>query len=424
MTNPAAALDASHAPSSDKATGILTWRRGATVAAGFSAVFALVVVVVATRHVAAADSSPLVPRGEWIDLFRIALVTGFATYVVAVVLVCRGEHGLRFLVLTATAIQALPLASPLLLSTDAYTYWAYGRLGAVHGVNPYTSAPSAFPHDPAYSVMGASWHHTTTLYGPLFTALSEGVAYLAPTANSAQFAFRVLAALSMVAIVLLMARSARPALAIVFVGWNPVFALHFAGGGHNDALMMAFAVGAIATATRASWWSAALWVAAISVKWIAVVFLILHALALAGSERTRLVLRVAVAGLGGVVLSTMLFGVGWLRAASGLSGQARRTGSFGAARWLADAGLHHRMILGSLTLALGLSFAYLAYLAVTRSRTNLSAAGTVFAALQGWLNPWYALWGGAMIGAEDAPFLAIPASIILSAIVLSDAIPR
>jgi hypothetical protein len=82
------------------------------------------------------------------------------------------------------------------------------------------------------------------------------------------------------------------------------------------------------------------------------------------------------------------------------------------------------MILGSLTLALGLSFAYLAYLAVTRSRTNLSAAGTVFAALQGWLNPWYALWGGAMIGAEDAPFLAIPASIILSAIVLSDAIPR
>ena len=32
--------------------------------------------------------------------------------------------------------------------------------------------------------------------------------------------------------------------AAAFVGWNPVIAVHFAGGGHNDALMIALVLGA------------------------------------------------------------------------------------------------------------------------------------------------------------------------------------
>ena len=55
----------------------------------------------------------------------------------------------------AAAVQLAPLAAPLLLSTDAYTYWDYGRIGAVHGANPYADKPSAFPDDPAYERMGA-----------------------------------------------------------------------------------------------------------------------------------------------------------------------------------------------------------------------------------------------------------------------------
>ncbi len=34
--------------------------------------------------------------------------------------------------------------------------------------------------------------------------------------------------------------------AAAFVGWNPLLAVHFAGGGHNDALMMALVLGALA----------------------------------------------------------------------------------------------------------------------------------------------------------------------------------
>ena len=46
----------------------------------------------------------------------------------------------------------MPLAGPLLLSTDAWTYWEYGRIAAVHDGNPYVDVPSDFPDDPSYDV--------------------------------------------------------------------------------------------------------------------------------------------------------------------------------------------------------------------------------------------------------------------------------
>ena len=63
---------------------------------------------------------------------------------------------LRFSLL---AIQLTPLAAPLLLSTDAWTYWAYGWIGT-HGGNPYVDAP-AFPGNPALAVHGGSVARST-----------------------------------------------------------------------------------------------------------------------------------------------------------------------------------------------------------------------------------------------------------------------
>ena len=58
-------------------------------------------------------------------------------------------------------IQLLPLAAPLLLSTDAWTYWEYGRIAVVHGGNPYVDTPDEFPGDPAYEYGGAAWSGTS-----------------------------------------------------------------------------------------------------------------------------------------------------------------------------------------------------------------------------------------------------------------------
>ena len=60
------------------------------------------------------------------------------------------------------------------------------------------------------------------------------------SAAAAAWIFKMLAALGVLACVVLAARLARDRpYAAAFVGWNPLFAIHFAGGGHNDALLMA-----------------------------------------------------------------------------------------------------------------------------------------------------------------------------------------
>ena len=71
----------------------------------------------------------------------------------------------------------------------------------------------------------------------------------------------------------------RRAFAAALVGWNPVVAVHFAGGGHNDALMMALVAAALALGERKRVQAAgAAWALAVLVKWVPLVVLPLRAL--------------------------------------------------------------------------------------------------------------------------------------------------
>src|SRR2546430_16322299 len=93
--------------------------------------------------------------------------------------------------------------------------------------------------------MGRDWQHKPSVYGPVFTLGSEGVAHAAgDSPRAATRAFRIAAALAMVALATL--ASIWGPFAAAFVGWSPLLALHFAGGGHNDVLMMLFVLGALA----------------------------------------------------------------------------------------------------------------------------------------------------------------------------------
>lgn len=378
--------------------------------------------VAATRHVPVAASSPLHPTGSWRGALIGGLAGAFAAYVIALALALRGSLSRTVAAGIGCAAQLLPLISPLLLSTDAYTYWAYGRLAAHYHANPYAVPPSAHPGDPSYAAMGGNWHHSTTIYGPLFTWISHFVGYTS-SAHTAQLSFRVVAAASMVAIVFLLWMARAPAVAIVLAGWSPVFALHFAGGGHNDALMLLFVVGALLAGPKRPWLSSCLWVAAVAVKWVALVLIALDLLA-GGVQfwRSRLT-RLLVVGAAGVALTLVAYGTAWKSAFSGLSEQSRRTGSLGAARWLHELGLQHREVVALLDLLLLALIAALAVLAVRRGSRHLSLAGTGVAALQGWLNPWYAVWGGATLAFEETVGLAVVANVALGAIVLRDALP-
>ena len=126
--------------------------------------------------------------------------------------------------------------------------------------------------------MGSQWHDTTSAYGPLWTVTSAGVAATAhDSADTAAWLFKAIAALGSVALVLAavaLAPPGRKAFAAAFVGWNPVLAMQFAGGGHNDTLMMALPLAGMAVAARGRPnLGAAFWPVAIVVKWLPMIFL-------------------------------------------------------------------------------------------------------------------------------------------------------
>lgn len=401
----------------------MTVRGALGVGAAVVVVGLVAAMIVAADRASDAASSPITPPDRWKTVLVLAGLAAFATYGCLLLLLRSGGPLVPILVL-AIALQLLPLVGPTLLSRDAYTYWAYGRVGAVHDANPYRDAPARWPDDPATIEMGSSWREQPSLYGPAFTLVSEAVAAIAgDSPRRASFLFRGLAALSIVAIVALAALLARnKAYAAAFVGLNPLVALHFGGGGHNDALMIAFVLGALALHRgRRDTLGGLAWALSALVKWVSLAFL---ALVVIGERRGdgRRVLGWSVGWL--VVFglfASALYGTAWLGAAERVSQQARRTGSIGLSGWLDDLGLSHRtivVVIGVLTLAAAWWLARQAW----RGHVRLGLAGVTLAVLQGWLNPWYALWGLALAAPEEDR-TAQSLAVALSGFLLLDALP-
>jgi hypothetical protein len=387
---------------------------------------ALLAVAVAAAHPAASPLSPDHPGGDtfWSLLYLGAICGAFACYLLAVVFLGRGAVRLAPVLIVAVLIQVTPLAGPVLLSTDVYTYWARGRVGAVNGSDPYTTAPSAFPGDPALPRMGRDWRDRPTGYGPAFTLLSEGhAAAVGSSPAAAAWAYRAIAAASMLAIVGLSAVLARRrVLAVAFVGWNPLLAVHFAGGGHNDAVMIALVLGALALARgRHPALAGAAWASAIALKWVPAMFLPLRALEARreGRRVSHLGFAAAAAVVAGV--ATWRYGDDWLRSFGNFSGQLGRTTSVSPARWLTGLGLSEDAAIALLIALFAAAYLWLLYEA-WRGRARLALCACLLLLTTAWLVPWYAVWAVPLAAIEDdrpARLLALG----LSAYLLRAAVP-
>jgi hypothetical protein len=324
----------------------------------------------------------------------------------------------------AALVQLVPLASPLLLSTDAWTYWAYGRIAAVAGGNPYRDTPSDFPGDPAYPYVGADWRDTSSVYGPAFTLASEPLALVAgESADRAAWLYKSLGAAAILVATALAARLARRReFAAAFVGWNPLLAIHFGGGGHNDAWMAALVLAALAVAAAGRRQLAgAAWALAILVKWVAIVFLPLRALEARATGRrvghVGLALTAAIVAL----LATWRYGLGWLGAFGPLARNANEETRFALPHRLEQLGLPHWLAIGSLVLAFALAYAWLLREA-WRGRARLALAAALLLLAVPYLAPWYAAWAIPLAAAEEdsaAQWLALG----LTAYLLPQTIP-
>jgi alpha-1,6-mannosyltransferase len=179
-----------------------------------------------------------------LPLSHAALIATFTLMFVSYVLAVRGAEGFspRVVLASIAGLNALFLLAPVLLSTDVFSYQAYGRMGTLYSANPYLHGPSTIQLDPLYPYIGSKWITTPTAYGPLFTALSYPLAGLDISASAV--AYKSIASLAFLATVGLVWNGARirglnPARAAMIVGLNPLTVVWGLGGGHNDLLMLA-----------------------------------------------------------------------------------------------------------------------------------------------------------------------------------------
>jgi alpha-1,6-mannosyltransferase len=177
------------------------------------------------------------------DLHVVGAIVVLALMFVSYVVVVRAADRLsgRAVLMSIAALYALVLLAPPLLSTDVFSYQAYGRIGAVYGANPYLDGPHAIALDPLFPYIGAKWSYIPSAYGPVFTTLSYMIAPLSIAASV--LAYKSIAVVASLAIVALVWNAARlrglnPVKAAALVGLNPLLVVYGLGGGHNDLLML------------------------------------------------------------------------------------------------------------------------------------------------------------------------------------------
>ena len=215
---------------------------------------------------------------------------------------------------------------------------------------------------------------------------------------------------------------AQPVYAAAFVGWNPLLAVHFAGGGHNDALMLALVLGALAFAAAGRRIAAAVaWALSIFVKWVPVVFFALRAIHARPTGRPVSHLGFAITVVAVALVATWRYGVDWLRAFGPLARNAGGQTSYAIPHRLEDLGVPHAVALGLATVALVLGLAWLAREA-HRGRVRLARAACLLLLTTPWLAPWYTVWAVPLAAAEDDRRAQL-VSLALCAYLLPQTIP-
>ncbi|WP_026926971.1 polyprenol phosphomannose-dependent alpha 1,6 mannosyltransferase MptB [Granulicoccus phenolivorans] len=330
------------------------------------------------------------------------------------------------------ALWALPmLLIPPLQTADPWAYAAQGWL-LLQGQNPYEvvmGVPSPFT-----AGIYSAWLDTTAVYPPLALWAQAGLVALSGSHPWwSMIAMRVLAVAGFAGMVALAAPLARrfgmnPAVALWGIALNPLMLTQFVGGAHNDAAMLALVLAAFYVARRwqAQWvgivGSMALIGLAAGFKQTAVIAAVGVALVtLTDRQRRtwswpRIGLRVLLCGaIGGAVFLGTSFatglGLGWLNPTAG---NPNGVISHAPLSWIRQLlvrtlGLPAGGVDPVITVVSAVLFLAAAVWLLRRfgrSRPVLATAWILIAfALTGAaLQPWYVLWGAALL-----PLCRIPA---------------
>jgi uncharacterized membrane protein len=291
------------------------------------------------------------------------------------------------------ALHVIVLMSPPQQLTDVFNYLGYARLGGLHGLNPYTHVINAEMHDPVFRF--TSWHNLPSPYGPLFTAITYPLSLLSvPVSYWVVKVGTMLASLGLIAIVWQCARQLGrdPRFAVAFVALNPIYVMYAMAGFHNDFFMLVPMIGSISLLlARRDKWAGALLMAAVAVKFSALLLLPFLLIGVRQSRRQRdLAVGAGLAAIPLVAMSLALFGF----TLPNLSGQTELLTTFSIPQLV---GLLVGLGGGApdLLRAAGVGFVLTVAYLMRRRGDWLSDAGWATVALLAslaWLMPWYVIW--------------------------------
>jgi hypothetical protein len=254
---------AAKTPAGADGTPAARWPAGVVRALGLLGLLSIVVCVALLCAGAASAPSEFVPArsGGWPawmagPLRGLGIGLSNAGFETLMLIMCAGyllvlaaarRLGLATIAVAIVVANAILLLGPPLISQDVFGYLAFARLGALHGLDPYTHFAAEAPTDPVYQFVG--WPFQNSPYGPLFTLLSYALVPLGLAGGL--WAFKAIAVLASLGAVALVARAAgrlghSPTWAAAFVGLNPVMLALAEGGAHNDALLLLALAAALA----------------------------------------------------------------------------------------------------------------------------------------------------------------------------------
>lgn len=314
------------------------------------------------------------------------------------VLACARAIPPRAGIAAIAGVHLLYVLAPPLLSSDVFGYIDLGRLGAVHGIDPYSPADTPLPDDDVY--LYRRWgSDLPSPYGPLFVLATYPLGALGVPA--ALWSLKAILGAASLAIVALVWRCAErlgqdPHRAALFVGLNPILLLWGVGGAHNDFLFVLAVTGAIALSlgNREGVGAAAV-TAGAAIK--ASSGLPLLYLVAGAREKGRALKGAAIAGAAMLALAAT-FGSDVVRLLEAIRDQQDAVALFSfpnqLGEWLGLGGITDGIRAAALV-------ALLAALALTLraawrgTMTWFAAAGWATAALlvtSAWLLPWYLVW--------------------------------
>jgi hypothetical protein len=215
--------------------------------------------------------------------FLVSIMGAFGLYLITWGIVLRHPHDRRlfWVVIAFAALFALTLLEIYpITATDIFEYVFHSRILTRYGENPLTTPPIAFKGDPFLKTV--NWAVQPSPYGPLWLILTVPGSLF--SGNDLLLNLQMMKRLAvvfylgsalLVAAILQHQSPARKTAGTLLFAWNPLILFEAPENGHNDIIMMFFALLAIYFLVRRRWlWVLPALVASVLVKYITAILLI------------------------------------------------------------------------------------------------------------------------------------------------------